>query len=1039
MAPGIEFGLLGPITVRSEGVALPVLPGKQRAVLAALLLKAGQVVGLDDLVEALWGSVPPLSARVTLQNYVMRLRKALPDTSRPLISTEPGGYLIRVDAGELDVSRFEAMLGAARAAVRDGSWETAAGQARAALSLWRGEPLADVESELLSEREAPRLLELRLQALEVRVDVDLHLGRHAEVIGELHRLAAAHPQRERLHALLMLALYRDSRQGEALAAYQRARRVLVAELGVEPGAQLRGLHQQILASEPHLMAKAARAGLASAGESIPDSASSELVDRHAERVSVLVPRQLPTGLPHFAGRAAQLAMLSRLVEERVPGTRTVVISAIGGMAGVGKTALAVHWAHLVAGRFPDGQLYVNLRGFGPSGGPAEPAVAIRGFLEGLGVAADRIPATPDAQAGLFRSLLAGRRMLLVLDNARDEDQVRSLLPGSPTCVVVVTSRTRLAGLAVGEGAQLVNVDPLTDADAREVLTRRLGPGRIAAEPDAVSALIGLCGGLPLALAITAARAADHPGFTLAALAAELRDGQQLGALGTGEAATSVRAVFSWSYQHLAEPAARMFRLLGLHPGHDFTGPAAARLAGLPDDGARDLLRGLARAHLLTEPAPGRYAFHDLLQAYAAWQAAATDGEDERGAALTRLFDYYLAVTGASMDILFPAERDHRPKVGLPATVMPPVETPAAARGWLDAERANLVAIAGHAARDGWPGHTTRLAGIMFRYLDYGGYYPDALTIQTHALDAARQAGDRAARADALRSGSIIDYRQGRYERTGDQLRQALAIYRNLGDRYGQGRTLSNLGLVLRRQGSYLDAIGHYRQALELLHDIGDEWGQALALDNLGLVFCQQGRYQEAAGHHRQAMALWRELGDRCSAAASLDNLGVALRRQGLMRQAADCHEVAIALFRGLGYRDDEASALNRLGAAVCGQGRYQLAADYHRRAHALFRNLGNRPGESEALNGLGEALTALGAPAEARACHHDALTLASEIKDRYQQARAHDGLAHAYSAVSDTARARHHWHNALTRYRDMKVPEAAQIQAKLDNLTDAAP
>ena len=754
----------------------------------------------------------------------------------------------------------------------------------------------------------------------------------------------------------------------------------------------------------------------------------------------LVPRQLPLATRHFVGRRAELESLTRLLDQATGTPGALVISAIAGTAGVGKTALAVHWAHQIADRFPDGQLYVNLRGFDPSGKPVEPAHALAGFLRALGVPGPQIPAEADERAAQYRSLLAERQMLVVLDNAMSVEHARPLLPGSAGCLAVVTSRDALAGLVARDGAERLVLDllPLTDAVG---LLREFIRGRVDAHPETAAALATQCARLPLALRVAAELAAARPAVSLAGLASELTDQRRrLDLLDAGgDPRTAVRAVFSWSYQHLDLHIARSFRLAGLHPGPDFDRYAVAALTGTTAGHASELLDVLARTYLIHPTGPGRYGMHDLLRGYARELSACYDGEAEEQAALTRLFDYYLAAAGTSTDTLFPAERDRRPRVGLPATCMPPVETPAAARAWLDAERANLVAIARHASRGGWAGHTTRLAVIMFRYLDYGGYYPEALTIQTHALDAARQAGDRAARADALRSGSIIDYRQGRYERAGDQLRQALAIYRDLGDRYGQGRTLSNLGLVLRRQGSYPDAIGHSRQALELLHDIGDEWGQALALDNLGLVFCQQGRYQKAADHHQQAMALWRELGDRCSAAASLDNLGVALCRQGLMHQAADCHELAVALFRELGCRDDEASALNRLGAAVCGQGRYQQAAGYHRRAHALFRNLGNRPGESEALNGLGEALTALGAPAQARACHHGALTLASEIKDRYQQARAHDGLAHAYSAVSDTARARHHWHNALTRYRDMKVPEAAQIQARLDSLTDAGP
>jgi DNA-binding SARP family transcriptional activator len=490
MDTATEFFLLGPLLVRRGGVTLPVAPGKQRAVLAALLLSAGRVVSLDELTEVLWGDAPPPSARVSVQNHVMRLRKALGDGAR--IRTQPHGYEIRVGGSELDVSRFEAHLAAARAAARGGSWGTAAEQARAGLALWRGEPLADVESDLLATRDIARLAELRLQAVEVRLDADLRLGRHAEVITEVQRLAAAHPLRERLHGLLMLALYRDGRQAEALAAYARARRILVDELGTEPGAGLRELHRQILNGDPALDPPAQAPGAANS-------------------VAPPVPRQLPVAVSGFAGRAAELAALSRVLDESVadsPGT--VVISAIGGTAGVGKTALALHWAHQIAGRFADGQLYVNLRGFDPSGVPMAAADAVRGFLDALGVPPDRIPLRPEAQAGLYRSLLADRRMLIVLDNARDERQVRPLLPASPASLVIITSRNQLGGLAAADRARLLSLDVLSQDEAVYMLTARIGAGRAAAEPAAAAEIAALCGRLPLALAVAAARAEARP-------------------------------------------------------------------------------------------------------------------------------------------------------------------------------------------------------------------------------------------------------------------------------------------------------------------------------------------------------------------------------------------------------------------------------------------------------------------------------------------------------------------------------------------------
>src|SRR5215831_7746196 len=419
----MEFGLLGPLAVRRGGVEVSVPPGKQRVVLAALLLKAGRVVAVDELAETLWGEGPPATARATIQGYVKRLRKSLGGDGHGRIATRPGGYQISVAAGELDVARCEALLRSAEAAARDGCWDRAADETRTALGLWRGEPLEDVESELLAVREVPRLAELRVQALELRIGADLHLGRHGEVIGELRQLAGVHPLRERLHGLLMLALYRDGRQGEALAAYQRARRLLVGELGTEPGTELRELHQQILTGDPAL-------AVAPPGRAIGGAAA-------GPQGLAVVPRQLPAAVADFTGRAAELRALTGMLDQAGAGAPgTVVISAIGGTAGVGKTALALHWAHQAAARFPGGQLHVNLRGFDPSSTLATPAEAIRGFLDALGVPPDRIPPQPEAQAGLYRSLLADRKMLIVLDNARDEQQVRPLLPASPGCLVL---------------------------------------------------------------------------------------------------------------------------------------------------------------------------------------------------------------------------------------------------------------------------------------------------------------------------------------------------------------------------------------------------------------------------------------------------------------------------------------------------------------------------------------------------------------------------------------------------------------------------
>ena len=640
MAAEMKFGLLGPLLVDRDGDVLEVPGGKQRVLLAVLLLNAGRVVPLDELSDVLWGAEAPVSARVSVQNYVKRLRSILGDSGHRRISTHPHGYMISIGPGELDVESFEFLLGAAREEARAGSWATAAGRLREGLSLWRGEPLADLGSELLAAREIPRLAEMRLQAVEARIEADLYLGHPAELIAELQRLTVAHPLREHLHAQLMLALYRTSRQGEALAAYQHARRLLIEELGTEPGTELRELHQRILSNDPGLAGPEPRPSAAGGGP---------------------VPRELPAPVAHFAGRAAELAALTGLLDAagaELP--EAVVISAIGGTAGVGKTALAVHWAHQVAHRFPDGQLYVNLRGFDPSGMPVAPAQAIRKFLAALGMPADQVPADIDAQACLYRSVLAGQRVLIVLDNARDSDQVRPLLPASPGSLAVVTSRSQLAGLVAVEGARPLTLDVLTEAEARELLIRRLGGEQIAADPAAADELVRLCARLPLALAIAAARGATRPGLPLAVLAGELRDAHgQLDTLDAGDTTANIRTVFSWSCQSLTSPAARMFRLLGVHPGPDISARAAASLAGMARDKARAALDELSRASLIVEHVPGRFVFHDLLRAYAAEQASAIDGAAQRRAAIRRVLDHYMHTAHAAAGLLYPA-RGTRP-------------------------------------------------------------------------------------------------------------------------------------------------------------------------------------------------------------------------------------------------------------------------------------------------------------------------------------------------------------------------------------------
>jgi DNA-binding SARP family transcriptional activator len=915
MAVGLEFGLLGPLVVRRNGLAVPVPGGKPRVALAALLLNADQLATVDQLAGVLWGADPPRSARVSVQNHIKLLRQALGAAARARIATWPGGYVLHLEAGELDVSRFENLLACARAAARDRRWEQASAQASAALLLWRGEPLADVHSELLAQRAVPYLTEMCLQVWETRLEAEVQLGHHADAIVELQRLTAAHPLREHLHALLMLALQRCGRQAEALAAYQTARRILTGQLGAEPGPELRQAHRQVLAGDPGAIAAPAPA-TPGAGRTV-------------------VPRQLPAPVRDFVGRKAELAALTGLLDHAVSSMpAALVISSIGGMAGIGKTALAVHWAHQVVDRFPDGQLYVNLRGFHPSGKPMSSAAAVRGFLDAFQVPVEQIPASPDAQAGLYRSLLAGRRMLVVLDNARDAGQVRPLLPGSPGCLVLVTSRSQLSGLIAIEGTCALALDVLTEAEARELLARRLGTARIDAEPGAAAELIGLCAGLPLALAIAAGRASARPRFRLSALAELAESRRRLDALDAGDAAASVQAVFSWSLDSLTAPAERMFALLGLHPGPDITIPAAASLAGIPPRQAGQVLDELTEAHLIAEHSPGRYAMHDLLRAYAAEQARSHDSDASRHAA-----DHYLYSAHTAALLLNPA-RD-------PITVSPPqpgvrpeeLADRQQALDWFQAERLVLLAAIGQAASSGFSAHAWQLPWTATTFFHWRGYWQDLAATQQSALAAARDLDDQVGQAQAHRHLGRAQMRLGAYADASAHLAEALDLGRQLGSDTLQARVHLDLAWAFELQGRSRHALGHAQQSLRLHRVAGHRPGEADALNAVGWCHARLGRYQQALEFCGQALAAYREMGDQGGEAGALDSLGYAHRHLGHHAEAIACCQQAIDVHGEAGDLRDRAEFLAHLGDARQAAGDNQSARRAWQQALAILDNL----------------------------------------------------------------------------------------------------
>jgi tetratricopeptide (TPR) repeat protein/transcriptional regulator with XRE-family HTH domain len=654
-----------------------------------------------------------------------------------------------------------------------------------------------------------------------------------------------------------------------------------------------------------------------------------------------VPRQLPGAVAHFTGRAAELAELTGLLEQAgAQPAGTVVISAIGGTAGVGKTALALHWAHQVAGRFGDGQLYVNLRGYDPSGTPAAPEAAIRGFLDALGVPPARIPPGPEAQAGLYRSLLAERRMLIVADNARDEQQVRSLLPASPGSLVLVTSRSQLGGLAAANGAALISLDVLTHGEAVQLLTARLGTARAAAEPAAVDRIARLCACLPLALGVAAARAAARSGLPLAALAAELADSaSRLEALDAGDPGSSVRAVFSWSTRQLTGEAARMFRLLGIHPGPDITAAAAASLAGRGQPQARALLCELARAHLIAEHLPGRYAFHDLLRAYAAEQARHTDSVTGRREATGRMLDHYLHTAARAALLLMPSQE--------PVVLAPP--RPGAAPGqpadhrqamaWFEAEHQVLIAAVTLAVASGFDAHAWQIPWAMSSFLQARGRLQEWAAAQRTALAAATRLGDTAAQALSGRLLANARTELGDHDQARGHYARSLTLYQRLGNRLGEAKILHSLGFAAQRQGRYADALRHAEQALRLYQASGDKANEAVALNNVGWDHCLLGDYQQARAFCRQALIVSAEAGHRWAEGDAWDSLGYAEHHLGNLADAAACYQRALRLFRESGARFDEAATLTRLGDARHAAGEQAHARQAWQQALAILEDL----------------------------------------------------------------------------------------------------
>jgi hypothetical protein len=735
----------------------------------------------------------------------------------------------------------------------------------------------------------------------------------------------------------LLAELRGRSQHPSLRAISRSAAVSVGHLS--------GVFAGKVVPSPDVAVAIARSLKATVAEQhrVRDYAERAAVDKSATRTGGggrVVPRQLPATVAHFAGRTGELATLGGLLRRRTDPSGPVVISAIGGTAGVGKTALAVYWAHRVADRFPDGQLYVDLRGFGPGGQVVAPGDAVRRFLDTLDVAPERIPVDLDAQAALYRSLLAGRRMLVVLDNARDSAQVRPLLPGAPTCLVLVTSRNQLTGLAATDGAHLLDVDLLSASEARELLTQRLGTGRVSSEPDAVGEIITRCARLPLALALVAARATTRPRVALHVLAGELADARQRWqTLTSDDPATDVRAVFSWSYQSLPPNAARLFRLLGLHPGPDVAAPAAASLAGITPDEVRPLLAELTRASLLAESTAGRYTFHDLLRGYAIHLADTIDTEEQRRTATGRVLDHYLHTAYPADRLLYPTA-DPVPLAPPRAGVTPQqLSDHVQAWGWFTSERPVLLAAVAHAAGTGFDTHTWQLASTLQTFLDRRGHWHDQVAVARAAVAAAQRLADPTAQTRTHRNLARAHIRLGRLDDAHTHLSHALDLATRAGDQTQQAHTHLRLSYLWERRGKPAQALHHDEQALHLYQATGHQAGQADALNAIGWDHALLGEHQQALTSCQQALILYQQLGDRHGQAGTWDSLGYAHHHLGQHTQAITCYQHTLTLFQDLGGRYDEATILTHLGDTHHATGNFQAARDAWQQALTILDDL----------------------------------------------------------------------------------------------------
>jgi DNA-binding SARP family transcriptional activator/tetratricopeptide (TPR) repeat protein len=940
----MEFRLLGQVEVSARGQSLEIGPPQQCLLLAALAADAGRLVTVESLIDRLWDDAPH-GARRTLHVLISRLRRVLSGAmaarlEQAVVVRRYGGYELQVDPSQVDVHQF---LRLASACCPGSSVRVE--KLREALTWWRGEPLAGLRGEWAARVRAA----WRQEYLEVVVawaDAELQAGNPAAAVGQLTALATEYPLAESLSAALMRMLSAVGRPADALAHYGQIRQRLADELGVCPGQGIQAVYQAVLRGGADPAGERTLIGRAAAE---PDPTDTELDavlrSSHQEtlrgnRRSQVAPRQLPTAPRLFTGRAAEMACLTAgLAEAQAQQPeRATAISVISGIPGVGKTWLALHWAHKHVTRFPDGQLWINLRGFDPCEPPLNAETALRGFLAALGVPAAEVPADQQAQSGLYRSLVAGKRILIVLDNARDTSQVVPLLPGGTDCLVLITSRRRLAGLAAGHGARMLDLDVLTEREGRDLLARSLGAERLTAEPEAAAELVACCAGLPLAISIAAAQAATHPGFPLATLAADLADdATRLDGLDTGEASASVRSVLSCSYRALGTSAASLFGLLGLAPGPDISLAAATSLGGMTVQQARAALLDLENAYLVQQHMPGRYRMHDLIALYALEQARTDQPAGARTDALLRVVDHYLHTAVAGEQMLSPQRYPLSLNEPVAGCVRHPLRDAADALAWFRIEYPCLLAAQRLAAAQCWHARVWQLAWATNTFHKFQANLHEWAATWQAGVAAADHLGQPAIQALARRCVGLACAYTGRHDEALNYLSEAMCLAERAGDTTARAHIEATLSRAWERQGNFLMAHTHAARAVSLFRTLRLPAWEADELSVVGWCQAHLGRLTEARVACDAALALQLQHHDRHGEANTRDTLGYVAAQVGDHAQALNHYSHALGLWRDLGHSHGEADSLAGLAAAYAASGAHGRASTAFRQAIELFR------------------------------------------------------------------------------------------------------